>query len=161
MEGNKDFVFNLSIPGYKTNKLHQKTEDKQVQALKEKKNAFSADRLLCALGFSFLGSRATSQSQVMQIEKEKKGNDEVVEKKANKLCLMVEKANDAFQVYKSGGKMKKELYYDIMKSLVPLYNPKAASSKLNGLKKEMSKLDWFKEDYMSKQDVLMEIKLIE
>ncbi len=75
--------------------------------------------------------------------------------------LKLEKADDAFQVYKSGGKMTKELYYDIVKFLVPLYDPKTAPSKLNSLKKAKSKLDQFEEDYGSKWDVLMEIKLAE
>ncbi len=55
----------------------------------------------------------------MQIKNEKKGNNEAVEKKANKLLLKVDEANDAVQVYKSDDKMTKELYYDIVKFLVP------------------------------------------
>ncbi len=84
----------------------------------------------------------------MQIERDKKGNDEAVKKKVNELCVKVEKANDAFQVYKSGGKMKKDLYYGIIKFLVPLYDPKTAP---NGI------FQWT----LSWQNILMEVKLAE
>ncbi len=87
-----------------------------------------------------MGSTATCQAQVIQIEKEKKGNDEVVEKKADELCLKVEKPDGAFNVYKANGKMTKQLYYDIIKFLVPLYNPETEPSILNSLKEAVSKL---------------------
>ncbi len=81
------------------------TKDKQVEALLEKKDAFSAGGLWRALSFTLLGLRATCQAQVMQIEREKKSNDETVAKNANELHLKVEKADETFQVFKSSGKM--------------------------------------------------------
>ncbi len=72
--------------------------------------------------------------------------------------MKVKNANDAFQVYKSGDKMIKKLYYDIVKFLVPLYDPKTA---LNSGEKAKMKLDQFEVDYSAICGVLIEVKLSE
>ncbi len=79
-----------------------------MKSLVDRKQAFSAGAMWVALGPRLMGSKATIRAQVAQIENEKASVAEMATKKANDLCVKVEKAEASFQLFKSGDKMPLE-----------------------------------------------------
>ncbi len=106
--GINNFVFNNEIPVYKKSALLEKTEDNQVKSPVAQTNAFSAGRLWMAHGFQLMGSWATCQAQVEQIQADKVAAWAIATKKANELRDRVEKAVALSDSFKSGANMAKE-----------------------------------------------------
>ncbi len=147
----------LSI--HKKSSVLQKTEDKQVKSLVERKGAFTAEGHRMTLGFRLMGLKATIQAQVAQIEQEKAATKKTAKKKADKMKLKVEKVDESFCLWKSGAKVPLDAWWDIIWFLLPLYDSNTASSTLNTIKKATEKLQTFETAYGSKWDEFMEMHL--
>ncbi len=80
-------------------------EDEQVKSLLERKGAFSARGFWMTLGFKLMGLKATIQAQAAQIEQEKAVVKKTAKKKADKVKLKVEMADESFCLFKSGAKV--------------------------------------------------------
>jgi len=136
--GLNDFVFGVELPLHKNSAILQKTENKQVKSLVERKSAFSACGIWMALGFQFMGSRATVRAQLQQIELEKAAAAMTTAKKAEDLRVKVEKAESSFQLYKSGQHMQMEAWRDIIKFLLPIYDKKQLPLKSTPSKRQLT-----------------------
>jgi len=135
--GLNDFVFGVELPLHKNSAILQKTENKQVKSLVERKSAFSAGGIWMALGFQLMGSQATVRVQLQQIELEKAAAAMTTAKKAEDLRVKVEKAESSFQLYKSGQHMQMEAWRDIIKFLLPIYDKKQLPLKSTPSKRQL------------------------
>ncbi len=95
------------------------------------------------LGFQLVGSKASVHAQVQQIKSKSVAAAKTKTKKEIGIREKVENALASFELFKSGSNMPAEVWQDIIKFLVPLYDHKSAPSKFNLVKKAKDKLASF------------------
>ena len=131
------------LPACKKHAILQKTEDEQVKHLVETKGAFSTGAQWCTFGFKLLGSRAIIRAQTLQLEAERKDSKEARATKLGDKKAKAEKARQALIVFnsKSGEKAKGDDWKDIIKFILPIYEPGSAPSKFSTIAKAKAKLE--------------------
>ena len=106
-----------------------------------------------------MGSRATIRAQVLQLNRDMDGDKDVIAKKMAEEASNIEKATKALELYTAIVKRGKNNWEDIIKFLLPKFEPKEAPLKLNSIVKVKNKLKEFEVKYGKPWHVLLKNEL--
>ena len=103
--------------------------------------------------------KATIRAQVLQLKRDNDGDKDIIAKKMAEEEANIEKATKALEVHTAMVNMGKNDWEDIIKLLLPKFEPKEAPSKLNSIVKFKNKLKEFEVKYGKPWHVLLKNKL--
>ena len=103
--------------------------------------------------------KTTIRDQVLQLKRDKDGDKDAIAKNMAEEAANIEKATKALEVYTAMVNMGKNDWEDIIKFLLPKFEPKEAPSKLNSIVKVKNKLKEFEVKYGKPWHVLLKNEL--